>query len=340
MKKWGIVVAILVIMVGVLKLRPAIYNLRNPASVVEHFLGSCKNALSSFQPDVKYNRVKYKEALEKYSNGQIESAQNKFVSTEDYLAYIDTIIDEENISLANYLMKQKGLKSFYHKQMIDSTREDKLTRFILRGSLENYISKSVKIKSITQSKSFALERLIRDRLTSEALKKLSDGEASDLSIVLKYGLELLSYSPVIFGMPPLKLPNFRLDAERSLFQIKDITELKNAYYALSREDQGLLNLKKKYEVFRKYYSYTISGFYLYITYEQINDVNKEEKTLRDVNGVLDDTITELKELSRPSCESVYKCLKDFKSDWEGQSDEVYIEYKNICKDVYEVPEDC
>lgn len=337
MKKWAIVLITLFSFVGLLKLRPI--N-RAPASVSEAIVKSCQSAIGSFKAKRNYNIVQYREALGKYQNSDIDINQKRFSSMEDYMAWLDTALEDQGVSLGEYFAKQNAIKGYYERVLLGSTRPDKLSRFLLGGALENFFIKSIKIKNFDDSQSKLLKFIMTEKLAEEAMEKLYDHPPGKVSLFFKYGFEVLAYAPVLTGLPPLKLPRFRSVDEKKLLGAKNLEELKEIFEQLSSDELSLLTLKKKYDAFRKYYALTISGFYLYLTIDQIADIGREEEMLIDINKTLDETIVELKELSNPSCESVYQCLEEYRSEWEKQGEEIYNEYKDICKEVYEVPEDC
>jgi hypothetical protein len=325
------------IFVGLLKLRPV--N-RSPASITSSVVESCQGAIGSFKSNRVYNVVQYKGSLVKYQNSGIDMNQKSFSSMEDYMAWLDTALEEQGVSLGEYFAKQSAIKGYYERVILGSTRPDKISRFLLGGALENFFIKSIKIKNFDDSQSKLLKFIMTEKLAKEAMEKIYDHPPGKVSLFFKYGFEVLAYAPVLTGLPPLKIPRFRSMDEKRLLGAKNLEELKEIFEELSSDEVSLLGLKKKYDAFRKYYALTISGFYLYLTVDQIIDIDREEEMLIDINKTLDETIVELKELSNPSCESVYQCLEEYRSEWEKQGDAVYNEYKEICKEVYEVPEDC
>jgi len=313
---------------------------RRPASVVDRFTGNCKQALGHFKSKYAYSRTKYTKYYAKYVDSNFNFKQDKFESLEDYLAWLDVAFLDKDISLGDYFAKSNTIKAFYEKFAINSTRSDHIGRFFFNGALEDYIAKAVKIPEFDVEDKKLLKRLLSQKIASEAMERIQSGNESRLRTYFRYGMELLMYSPLAVGMPPLKLPGFKLANEKRLIKASSLDEFKEIYIEISEEDYGLLKTKVSYDIMRKYYVMSVSSFYLYYTYKELEGLDGREDMLMSVNETLDLTIKDLKEMSHPSCESVYSCLEDYRAEWENQDEELYLEYKSICHEVYEVDEDC
>ncbi|EQC47701.1 hypothetical protein [Bacteriovorax sp. Seq25_V] len=314
---------------------------RMPASEEKVYKNSCTQGIKSFFSRNDFSITKYEDY---YAKINVSNEVLEFDSIEHYVAYIDKKVESSNISLAEFLLtrvKSKKLTQFF----INSSRPDKFYSFLFDGIFEELILSSIKIKYIPKSKEFALKKLIIEKMADEALVKLNSNSSSTWarfanSKFVSNSLELVSYLPLAFGMPPLKIPHFLLGNEKELLKAKNLDELEKMFLELSQEDRDLLTVKKGYDVFRRYYAVMIAGYYSYVTAVEVVEVNKNEDLLVSMNESVDEAITDLKEMSSPSCKSIYRCLDEYRLDWDGQGEDVYLEYKNVCKDVYSVSEDC
>ncbi|EQC50476.1 hypothetical protein [Bacteriovorax sp. DB6_IX] len=337
MKKWSFVLFTLALMLLTLRTQE---QTRKPASLYELVGQSCQKAVTSFKSKYIYNRSRYERYYQKFLDSGTSLEKSKFKDLEEYIAWLDVSLKEHNLSLGDYFLSKSAMRNYYDKLVLNSTRPDHLSRYFFNGALEEYFKKSISFIDFGIQDQKVLKYYMAKKLADEALEKLSKTQNSRLRKYLGYAGETLSYIPLAFGMPPLKLPNFKMATERGLLDASAQDEIKAIFLELSGEDIGLLKTKIKYDQFRKYYAFSISAFYLYYTYEQLSQVGEDVDMLKKVNETMDLTISDLKEMSSPSCESIYRCLEDYKSEWENEDDELYLEYKNICHEVFEISEEC
>jgi len=336
-KKWSFVLFILAVMVFSLKGHK---SQRAPASIYELVGQSCQKAVTSFKSKYIYNRSRYERYYKKFIDNGTNLEKSKFKDLEEYMAWLDVSLKEHGLSLGDYFAKNSTIRNYYDKLVINSTRPDHLSRYFFNGALEEYFKKSVTFIDFGIEDQKVLKYYMARQLADEAMAKLTITQNSRLQKYLSYAGEVIAYVPLAFGMPPLKLPNFKMATERGLLEASSTDDMKSIFLELSGEDIGLLKTKIKYDQFRKYYAFSISAFYLFYTYQQLEQVGEDVEMLKKVNETMDLTISDLREMSHPSCESIYRCLDDYKAEWDNQGDELYLEYKNICHEVFEISEDC
>ncbi len=342
MRKLFFIICTLIFNIVVVKLYRASSDFnRVPASTNELPKNSCVKSIKSFFSKSEFSLVKYEKY---YQDIDPSLTRSQFDNIEHYVAYIDKKIGSENLSLAQYLVQNSKSKTLY-QFVVNSSRPERFYSFLFNDMFNELIYKSVQIKGLSSSKEFALKQLMIEKIADEALEKLSEKPNSRWSrfVSTKFSkriFDLISYLPVAFGMPPLKLPHVLIGSEKDLLGAKSLKEMKEVFSSLSEEDKELLLVKKGYDLFRRYYAIAIAGYYSYITANEVIEVNRDEDLLVSMNESVDEAITDLKEMSSPSCKSIYRCLDDYREEWDERGEEIYLEYKNVCKDVYSVKEDC
>lgn len=321
------------------------YKSRNPSAVVSESISSCIKSIKSFFKKPVIDENLYLEYSKKYQSSNI-SDKKSFESIEDYAAWLDWRVSKEEFSVAKYYLAP-GILSNYKKAKLSVSRPDKIVSFFFSNVLDSIIKDSIKIEGLDNYRYIFLKSFLTKKITNEALLEFNNNGAkkslwtkmSD-SKFSKFLSNLISYAPVAFGHPPLKIPSFILKSEKNLLGAKNTDEAIEMYMRFSKFEKASLSFKVSYEHFKKYYFVGVAGYYYYFTYLDFGLVNNQEEMLDEVSTQLDQSTRELVELVSPSCQSVLDCLEEYRQEWDNEDNNLYYEYKNTCKEVYNIQEDC
>lgn len=350
MKKWLSILIILPLLVGTLKLIPnRSSSQRTPASYMAKVVGSCVRAVNSFRYQYGFDLGSYNEYLINFEES-FDPNQVKFDDTEEYVAWLDYKIGQEELSLGHFLARRdnEGKKNYLKKWLVSRSAPDKVGSFLFRDIFEYFLYKSVTISKHGSQKKIAFRMTYAEKLVEEALRRI-DGEPEGKfarfmhsKVAQRLG-DIVSAIPIFYGLPPLRFPKFLIGSEEELLKAKNLEEFKEIYKSLSEDDMALLHVKKKYDVVRKYYIFAVAGLYsLYSAieiYEAELNVDTFKKALEASQEVEDD-INHLIEMASPTCKALDSCLEELKSEWENKEGSHYLEAKNLCRDLYHIPEDC
>ena len=154
-------------------------------------------------------------------------------------------------------------------------------------------------------------------------------------------LDILTYLPMVAGLPPLKLPEFLSQNYKSLMKAKNIDELETIFKILSHGERKSLAGLVKYQTVKKYYIYLVSTFYFFYTANLIYDVEKQVEHIELMTQFTDESLEDMQKLVDPtSCLALASCLEDFAGEWKGKSKEAYLEVKASCIEVYGIKQGC
>jgi hypothetical protein len=150
------------------------------------------------------------------------------------------------MSLGEFLQKKSKSRRLY-EFVIDTSRKDRTYSFLFDGIFEEMIEKSVKISELNLDQSFALRSIVVEKLANEALERIH-GESDSLwskfyqAKISRILLDTISYLPLAFGMPPLKLPGFITENETLLVNAKSVDEIKKIFNDLSDVNSKIRDL--------------------------------------------------------------------------------------------------
>lgn len=321
------------------------YQSRYPSAIINESVSSCIKSIKSFFKKPVIDENLYLEYLKKYQSSNVTDKKT-FDSIEDYAAWLDWRVSKEEFSVAKYYLAP-GILSNYKKAKLSLSRPDKIVSFFFSNVLDSIIKDSVKIEGLDNYRYIFLKSFLTKKLTNEALlefnkvgSKKSFWAKMSHSRFSKIISNLISYAPIAFGHPPLKIPGFLLKSEKNLLGAKNTDEAIEMYMKFTKFEKGSLSFKVSYDHFKKYYFVGVAGYYYYFTYLDFELVNNQEDMLDEVSAQLDQSTRELVELASPSCQSVLDCLEEYRQEWDNEGNNLYYEYKNTCKEVYNIQEDC
>lgn len=321
---------------------------RAPGSIgdsgkIKKSVSSCISSIKSFIGRDTFSQDLYESYLVSYrGNKDNFHAKKKFDSVEDYVAWIDSRFIHEDFSVAKNFIKASQIPEF-SKLKTDLTRPEYLFSFFTKNLLEGIIKKSVKIEGMSEIKLIFLKKELTQKLADEAMASLSRPNSKFSSFMKKAFnnkfVNLLSYVPLFYGMPPLKLPDFLIKNEKLLLNFKTSSEAKEFFFNASRVDKSLVNAKFIYNILNDHYTKLIAIYYFYFVYLDFEKIEQNEELLTTLNEEVDQSIKDLIELNAPSCDSIQKCLEEYRLEWDIPGSGRYEEYKKTCQEIYDVS-DC
>lgn len=318
---------------------------RNPSSVNISTVTNCFKKIGSFFKKPVLKEDVYTQYLEAYKISK-PTVKKKFDSIEDYAAWIDWRVSIDEFSVAKHYLTP-GLMAKIKSYKLDFTRPDHFMNFFFNSILDGIIKDSIRIEGLDKAKHIFLKSFLTRKLADEALSNFYEpvGRRSLWSRMMatktaKTLGNVISYAPLAFGFPPLKLPNFMLKSEKALLSSKSVKEAIDVYGNFSPYKKSSLAFKVSYDHFKKYYVLGVAAYYYYFTYLDFEQVSNNEIVLNQINDELDESTQQLSELITPTCQSVINCLEEYRLEWNDENNDRYYEYKNTCKEVYGVKEDC
>lgn len=320
---------------------------RFPSSINTQIVSSCIKIVRSFLKKPVIDESAYLEYLKKYKDSQIvDKDKAVFESLEDYSAWLDWRVSKKEFSVVKHYLNP-GLMGEIKKVKLSLSRPDQISHFFFGKLLDSIIKKSIKIEGLDNYRYLFLKSFLSKKISDEALLEFhkTSGEKSLWARMshskFSRGISnLISYAPVAFGYPPLKVPSFLLKSEKELLAAKSVDEAFNIYENFSLHRKSLLAAKISYDHFKKFYILGVASYYMYFTYLDFEIVDDQEDMLVQVSNELDHSTQDLIELISPSCQSVINCLEEYRTDWDNSDNNLYYEYKNTCKEVYNIQEDC
>jgi hypothetical protein len=315
---------------------------RGPASV-SNVGQSCADLVLEFD-SFGINHQLYKSYLQQFQDNS-PVRMDSFLNLEHLFAWSDFRLKKYGISFTKTILNHRPIRKAIEKKILSMKVKGSFYGFLFKIPFEKIIERNLEIDDLSPKDVYIFKKMLRRKIVDDFFRTDSDKIGLWTRVANSSGgrllIDLFSYSPLAFGLPPLKLPQINGELLKRFHKLKSKQEIDDFFTQLSSREEGNLKALLYYDFLRQKYYQFIALFYSAYTIYQFYDIEKQIDEVEELDHALTESIDDLKLLADPnSCAHLSVCLDEFRSMWQGKGQGALEEAKASCRLVYNLDNSC